>query len=39
MIATKTVIHVADVAAEQAYIEDAIRRSLQLLKLGVYGRF
>ena len=39
MIATKTAVHVADVAAEQAYIEQRDPGSLQPSNLGVYGRF
>ena len=38
-IATKTVVHVADLAAEQAYTEQRDPTSLQPLNLGVYGRF
>ena len=39
MVATKTVVHVADLAAEQAYIERRVPQSLQPSNLGVYGRF
>ena len=38
MVATKTVVHIDDLAAEQAYIEQRIRHWLQPSKLGVYGQ-
>ena len=35
----KTAVHVADLAAERDYIEDAIRRSLPQSNLAAYGHF
>ena len=39
MMATKTVVHVADLAASQPTLSNASREWLQPSKLGVYGRF
>ena len=38
MVATKAVVHVADLAAEQRYIEDVIQQLLLPSNLGAYGR-
>ena len=39
MVATKTVIHVADLAAEQAYIKDRIPSAVAAVNLGACGQF
>ena len=37
MLATKTVVHVSDLAADPAYTEQPSRESLRPLRLGIYG--
>jgi two-component system, NtrC family, sensor kinase len=39
MVSTKTAIHVADLAAEQAYIEQREPRTVAGVELGVYGPY